>query len=74
MIENDDILIESIFSIYEFTLDKQDLTENLKILYCCKYRGYISSDINPNAHLFIIFRRNSEVDKKNNPRKALARN
>lgn len=44
MIENDDILIESIFSIYEFTLDKQDLTENLKILHNCKYKGILYSN------------------------------
>lgn len=39
MIENDHPLTESVFSVYEFTLDKQDLTENLTILHKVKYKG-----------------------------------
>jgi len=38
LIDVDHELIHSIFEVYEFTKDKMDFIENLKIVYDCTYR------------------------------------
>lgn len=39
MAEQDDVLIHSLFEIYEYNKDKQDFVENLNLVYKYMYRG-----------------------------------
>ena len=47
MVEQDHILIQSIFEIYHTTKDKGDFIENIKLVYKWKYRQNLRELIKP---------------------------
>ena len=47
LIEQDHILIQSIFEIYHNTKDKGDFIENIKLIYKWKYKANLKEILKP---------------------------